>query len=56
MKKHENLKAVVFCKDCKYLKKHRYTVNGEHYYFCDQNEFCIEEHDFCSRGERKEDE
>lgn len=56
MKKPERLKAVVFCKECTAVKKIT-TSSGKLYYnWCRRTDTPVEDHHFCSYGERKENE
>ena len=41
---------VVRCKDCRWFENDGYHTN------CQIMRFCVEAEDYCSRGERKEDE
>ena len=41
---------VVRCKDCRWFENDGYHTN------CKIMQFCVESEDYCSRGERKEDE
>lgn len=52
----EDLVKVVRCKDCKYAKKSK-TVLGIPDYECLKTDItCLDAYDFCSYGERKDEE
>lgn len=46
--------AVVRCRDCIYYN--RGELWGRSWNFCDYSENCYEESDYCSRGERRNDD
>lgn len=50
----------ILCRDCKHFHRNIPCVSG-HYDGCDEwldggNEICVEENEYCSRAERREDE
>ena len=52
----DSLQEVVRCKDCKWFEP-REEIEGESWTgYCTYGEFHTDEMDFCSRGEREEDE
>ena len=51
---------IIRCKDCKHFERNIPCVGGQ-YDGCEEwldngNESCVDENDFCSRAERREDE
>lgn len=60
-KRIEGLPAVdavpVRCKDCKYWREHKYAKETRRYIpFCGFNAIYTKADDFCSRGERREED
>lgn len=51
---HDRDAEIVRCKDCKWYKR-KYPWNG-HVYECSYLEFPMDDNDYCSLGERREDE
>lgn len=47
---------IVCCKDCKYAKKSEAVLGIPDYECSKMNTTCLDEEDFCSYGERKDDE
>lgn len=48
---------VVRCRDCKYWREHKYAKETRRYIpFCGFNAIYTKEDDFCSRGERREED
>ena len=54
-KKYENLKAVVFCKDCTAVKKFPTPSGKLDFNWCLQTDMPVENNHWCSYGERKEE-
>lgn len=49
-KEIRKMPEIVRCKDCRWYENDGYHTN------CQIMRFCVEEEDYCSRGERREDE
>lgn len=51
---HDRDAEIVRCKDCKWYER-KYPWNGNIYYECSYLEAPMDDNDFCSWGERRED-
>lgn len=49
-KEIRKMPEIVRCKDCRWFENDGYHTN------CKIMQFCVEAEDYCSRGERREDE